>query len=113
MYFEAGHPDYKVAYSWDSDNQLAKLTVTQTQIKEDNNGGDSLAFDLKIPIGFSSIDASDAPKILTLRVHEKEQSFYFPLEKKPDFVSFDVGNYTLKTVTLDYPVPRAESPTQP
>ena len=40
---------------------------------------------------------------------KKEQSFYFPLEKKPDFVSFDVGNYTLKTVTLDYPVPELKA----
>ena len=102
--FRGGHPDYKVSYSWDSDNCLAKLTVSQTQIKEEKDSNDSLAFDLKIPIGFGSIDAPEALKIMTLRVHEKEQSFYFPLEKKPDFVSFDVGNYVLKTVTLDYPL---------
>ena len=32
--FRGGHPDYKVAYSWDSDSNLAKLTVTQTQGEE-------------------------------------------------------------------------------
>ena len=39
-----------------------------------------------------------------MRIHEKEQSFYFPLAKKPDFISFDVGNNYLKTVKLEYPV---------
>ena len=80
--FRGGHPDYKVSYSWDSDNQLAKLTVTQTQIKEDKNSTDSLTFDLKIPIGFSSIDTPDTPKILTLRVHEKETVILFPFREK-------------------------------
>ncbi len=37
-------------------------------------------------------------------MHEKEQTFYFPLEQKPKFISFDVGNHYLKTVTLEYPV---------
>jgi aminopeptidase N len=50
--FRGGHPDYKVAYSWDGDSQLAKVTVTQTQAKEGKNGSDSELFDLKIPIAF-------------------------------------------------------------
>lgn len=39
-----------------------------------------------------------------MQVHEKEQTFYFPLEEKPDFISFDVNNNILKTVNLDYAV---------
>ena len=41
---------------------------------------------------------------MTVQVSDREQSFYFPLEEKPNFISFDVGNNLLKTVTLDYPV---------
>ncbi|MDJ0745301.1 MAG: M1 family metallopeptidase [Xenococcaceae cyanobacterium MO_167.B27] len=100
--FRGGHPDYKVAYSWDSDSNLAKLTVTQTQAKDNKTGSDSQLFDLKIPIAFGYIDS--ATQTYTLRIHQKEQSFYFPLEKKPDFISFDVNNYILKTVKLEYPV---------
>ncbi len=100
--FRGGHPDYKIAYSWDSDSNLAKLTLTQTQAKNNKTGSDSELFDLKIPIGFGYID--NAPQNYTLRIHQQEQSFYFPLEKKPDFISFDVGNYILKTVKLEYPV---------
>nr|MDJ0682084.1 HEAT repeat domain-containing protein [Xenococcaceae cyanobacterium MO_167.B52] len=100
--FRGGHPDYKVAYSWDNDSKLAKLTVTQTQAKDNKTGSDSELFDLKIPIAFGYID--NAPQSYTLRIYQQEQTFYFPLEKKPDFISFDVNNYILKTVKLEYPV---------
>lgn len=128
--FRGGHPEYKVAYSWDGDSNLAKVIVTQTQVKEGNNSKNSL-FDLKLPIGFGyvatngeanvtggqSVELPAKPfatsaaksaatdlKTFTVRVHEREQSFYFPLPEKPQFISFDVGNAYLKTVSLDYPV---------
>ncbi|MEG3436947.1 M1 family metallopeptidase [Pannus brasiliensis CCIBt3594] len=93
--YRGGHPDYKVAYSWDGDSNLAKLTVTQTQDEKE-------LFDLKIPIAFGYINSPD--QSYTLRINGKEQSFYFPLAQKPDFIKFDVGNYFLKTVTLEYPI---------
>ncbi len=91
--FRGGHPEYKVGYSWDSDNNLAKVTVSQTQ--------DEL-FDLKIPIGFG-FEEGEA-QVFTVRVFEKEQSFYFPLPKKPSYISFDRHNNYLKQVTLEYGV---------
>ncbi|CCI14075.1 Aminopeptidase [Microcystis aeruginosa PCC 9806] len=93
--YRGGHPDYKVAYSWDNQNNLAQLTVTQTQDEKE-------LFDLKIPVAFAYLNS----EYLTynLRIHQKEQSFYFPLAQKPDFVKFDRGNNFLKTVTLEYPI---------
>ncbi|GAB4527619.1 MAG: M1 family metallopeptidase [Pleurocapsa sp.] len=103
--FRGGHPDFKVVYAWDGDSNLAKLTVTQTQATKEGNGSDSELFDLKIPVGFGYGDSNKPTlKTFNLRIHQKEQSFYFPLEAKPDFISFDVGNHFLKTVTLQYPV---------
>ncbi|MDJ0687525.1 MAG: M1 family metallopeptidase [Xenococcaceae cyanobacterium MO_188.B32] len=103
--FRGGHPDYKVAYSWDGDSNLAKLTVTQTQAKDNKTGSDSELFDLKIPVSFGYIDDGvSAFRETRIRIHQQEQSFYFPLEKKPDFVSFDIGNNFLKTVKLEYPI---------
>ncbi|MBE9029110.1 M1 family metallopeptidase [filamentous cyanobacterium LEGE 11480] len=99
--YRGGHPDYKVSYSWDSDSQLAKLTVRQTQAVTDEE-----LFDLKVMIGF---DLGDDDHIFTVRIHEKEQTLYFPLDKKPTFISFDVGNAILKTVTLDYPLPELKA----
>ncbi|MFN6530154.1 M1 family metallopeptidase [Nostoc sp. ChiSLP03a] len=120
--YRGGHPDFKVAYSWDGDANLAKITVTQTQADEGKNGSKDL-FDLKIPIGFGYtqqekvrseelgvknnsklITPNSQLKIFTVRVNEREQSFYFPLENKPQFISFDVGNNYLKTVALEYPI---------
>jgi aminopeptidase N len=103
--FRGGHPDYKISYSWDQDNHLAKLTVIQTQVKEDEKSDFKNLFDLKIPIAFNYLQAGQVhSKKFNLRIHEREQSFYLPLEVKPDFISFDVENYFLKTVELDYPV---------
>lgn len=99
--YRGGHPDFKLGYSFDSDSNLAKITVTQTQ---------SDLFDLKIPIAVGYIEGDR--KIFTVRIHEKEQSFYFPLEKKPDYISFDVDNYHLKTVTLEYPLPELKAQLQ-
>jgi aminopeptidase N len=113
--YRGGHPDFKVAYSWDGDANLAKITVTQTQAAEGKDGSKDL-FDLKIPIGFGYTQQEEvkrngklstqqsALKTFTVRVNEREQSFYFPLENKPQFISFDVGNNYLKTVVLEYPI---------
>ncbi len=116
--FRGGHPDYKIAYSWDADSQLAKVTVTQTQAKESKNGSNNELFDLKIPIAFGYIEQESGVrsqaklKTFTVRVHEREQSFYFPLESKPQFISFDCGNNYLKTVSLEYPTPELKAQLQ-
>jgi aminopeptidase N len=104
--YRGGHPDYKVAYSWDGDSNLAKVTVTQTQAKDGETALSSGLFDLKIPIGFgyASNNSFRELKTFTVRVHEREQTFYFPLTEKPQFISFDVGNHFLKTVSLEYPL---------
>ncbi|MEY2833192.1 MAG: hypothetical protein RLZZ574_2451 [Cyanobacteriota bacterium] len=102
--FRGGHPDYKVEYSWEVESKLAKLTITQKQAQ---NSESKELFDLKIPVAFGYISSeSSLPELKTVsvRIHQPEQSFYFPLEKKPDFVSFDVNNNFLKTVVLQYPV---------
>ncbi|MDX2097448.1 MAG: M1 family metallopeptidase [Leptolyngbyaceae cyanobacterium bins.59] len=108
--YRGGHPDYKVAYSWDGESRLAKVTITQTQVK-DSNGSRSDLFDLKVPIAFGYSSDINAPsfKTFTVRVHEREQSFYFPLEEKPLFINFDQGNHILKTVTLEYPIPELKA----
>ncbi len=106
--YRGGHPDFKVAYAWDGDAHLAKVTVTQTQA--DKNDSKDL-FDLKIPIGFGYTQPGKPAQLntFTVRVNEREQSFYFPLAEKPQFVSFDVGNHFLKTVTLEYSVPELKA----
>lgn len=109
--FRGGHPDFKVSYSWDNDNNLACVKVIQTQAKEENGKVKDL-FELKIPLAFGYVSKKDKLKFtnFTLKITQKEQTFYFPVEKKPDFICFDAGNNFLKTVKLEYPV--AELKTQ-
>ncbi|MGB3766918.1 MAG: M1 family metallopeptidase [Phormidesmis sp.] len=107
--YRGGHPDYKVGYSWDGDSNLAKITVTQTQVEDGKSQVQEGLFDLKVPIGFGYVGdrtqaASGEVKSFKVRIHQREQALYFPLEKKPDFISFDVDNHLLKTVELDYPI---------
>ncbi|MDZ8188497.1 MAG: M1 family metallopeptidase [Nostoc sp. ChiSLP02] len=117
--YRGGHPEYNIAYSWDGDANLAKITVTQTQASEGKNGSKDL-FDLKIPIGFGYtqqevknnsklLTPNSQLKTFTVRVNEREQSFYFPLESKPQYISFDVGNHYLKTVSLEYQLPELKA----
>ncbi|MDV2990742.1 MAG: hypothetical protein N4J56_000396 [Chroococcidiopsis sp. SAG 2025] len=127
--YRGGHPEFKVAYTWDGDSKLAKVTVNQTQ---------NDLFDLKIPIAFgytreSGVGSRESgknaegensnstthyslftthSKAFTVRVNEKEQSFYFPLAEKPQFISFDVNNNYLKTVSLEYSVPELKAQLQ-
>ena len=103
--YRGGHPDYKVGYSWDAESKLAKLSVTQTQVEDGKSQVQEGLFDLKVPIGFGYVSEAGADvKTFKVRIHEREQALYFPLEKKPDFISFDVGNHLLKTVELSYPM---------
>jgi aminopeptidase N len=124
-----GHPDFKVAYSWDSEHHVAKLTVTQTQARE---GDLDTLFNLTIPVAFGTVTIAEsspqgkskkskkvAPepatiafKTIPLALCDREQTFYFPLDQKPDFVSFDPGNHWLKTIELDYPLPELKAQLQ-
>ncbi len=99
--FRGGHPDFKIGYSWDSKNNLAEVKITQTQAKDNPKE----LFNLTIPLAFGYVQGEEVQlKTVTLNLQEEQQNFYFPLEKKPDFISFDVGNNYLKTVSLDYPL---------
>lgn len=127
--YRGGHPDFKVAYAWDGDSKLAKVTITQTGAQEGKSGLSSELFDLKIPIAFGYTQESGVRgqgglgglgestlatnfKTFTVRVNEPQQSFYFPLEEKPQFISFDAGNNILKTVSLEYPLPELKAQLQ-
>jgi aminopeptidase N len=108
--YRGGHPDYQVSYSWDGDSKLVKLTVTQTQGKEGIHLLTNDLFDLNIPIGFGYLnDGKVEIKTTKVRIYQQEQVLYFPCETKPDFISFDVGNNYLKTVSLEYPLPELQA----
>jgi aminopeptidase N len=109
--YRGGYPEYKVNYSWDGEFNLAKVTITQTQVKDKE--ADPI-FDWKFPIAFYGIDRKTVTLLqtITVRVHEAEQSFYIPLPEKPAFLLFEPNNDTLKKVTLEIPLPELKAQLQ-
>jgi aminopeptidase N len=107
--FRGGHPDFTVSYQWQADRKLAAVTVKQTQAQDDP----SQCFDLTLPLAFGWVPDESAPtpvgQTFSLHLHQPEQQFYFPLERQPQWLSFDQGNHTLKTVNLDYPLPELQA----
>jgi aminopeptidase N len=107
--FRGGHPDFTVSYQWLPEPKLAQITVKQTQAQEHPED----CFDLTLPLGFAWLEGATPQQAQTptiywhdvlLHLNQPEQSFYFPLESQPSWISFDRGNHTLKTVTLEYPL---------
>jgi len=108
--YRAGHPDFKISYSWDSENKLAKLTVEQKQASSEDDR-DNLFNLPKVPVGFGYLKENKFSSFteFSLDLSKKLQTFYFPLKQKPDFVSFDLKNSNLKDVELDLPFPELKN----
>jgi aminopeptidase N len=98
-------PRLQSGLQWDGDSNWPSSPSPKPRPKRGTSSKSGL-FDLRIPIGFGYVDGKDQVTVqpLTVRIHEQEQALYFPLKKKPDFISFDVGNHYTKTVKLEYPV---------
>ncbi len=96
--FKGGHPDFKVGYAWDEMGNYAQVTVEQTQTVNDL----TVLFDLKVPIVFGYADHGS--QTFLLHLHQKTQTFCFPLTKKPLYFAFDPSYHILKTVELEVAV---------
>jgi len=104
--------------SHDSDAQLASTSEIQENPRHNSivadldtqPDSDTSTSDTTTPSTENT--AEIAPQISTdvvkVRINKAEQTLYFPMGQKPDFVSFDDGNNYLKTVDLKYPVPELE-----
>ena len=105
--YKAGHPEFSVSYSWDDAQQMAKVSVKQTQEVTDLTP----VFVTPVEIAFMVEDAVDGRKKgqkATLRsfrvtIEEAQQTFYFPLERRPLSVRFDQGGWLPKTLDFKRP----------
>jgi aminopeptidase N len=94
--YHAGAPKLAVSYKWLGTDKLAKVSIKQTQTV----GNDVLLFQLHTKLRFL-VDGKPVDKDITL--DQKEQDFYFPLEKEPKIVRFDPEYGLLARVTFDEP----------
>jgi aminopeptidase N len=108
-YYKAGHPEFKVSYAWDGEQQVAKLTVEQAQSTDDGTP----IFVTPVEIGFfvparegaRPDDPRTKAELKTFRVQieEQRQVFFFPLPRRPLSVRFDQGSWLLKTLSFERP----------
>jgi aminopeptidase N len=107
--YKAGHPEFKVGYSWDDDQRMARLTVSQTQEVNERTP----LFVTPVDLGFmvperddtSPDDADTRARLTTIRVtvDQAEQTFYIPLPRRPLSVRFDQGGWLIKTLEFERP----------
>ncbi|HLY32637.1 MAG TPA: M1 family aminopeptidase, partial [Ktedonobacterales bacterium] len=105
--YKAGHPEFKVSYAWDDERHMAKLTVRQTQQVTEQTP----LFVTPVDIAFfvpndehASPDAPDAPMepvVFRVTIDQEEQTYYFPLARRPLGVRFDYGGWLIKTLDFE------------
>lgn len=95
--YQSGYPKLKFKYSWDKKYSMAKITVQQTQKIEKHDTISTKVF--KIPSKFAFYFDGKEQRF-PIKITEREHTFYFNLEKKPDFVRFDPDYAVLASISF-------------
>jgi aminopeptidase N len=95
--FKGGHPTFRVTYQWDDEAKSAVVRVDQTQ---DPNDGTSV-FTLPVTVAFVT---GRTERRFQAKLEQKEQTFTFALDHKPDYFCFDPDGDVLKMMELHVPV---------
>ena len=107
--YKAGHPEFNVRYSWDDEHNLARLTVRQTQEETTLTPIFATPVDIAFMVPDKDGAHSDDPKAkatpttFRVQVDTAEQTFYFPLPRRPFSVRFDQGGWLIKTLDFERP----------
>jgi aminopeptidase N len=108
--YSGGYPAFEVNYSWDSEHNMAKVKIKQTQQIDDLTPCFVTPVDLAFTIPTSDEAARDdnttetrtvGMRIMVGEDEQVEQTFYVPLERQPVMVRFDPGGWLLKTLKFE------------
>jgi aminopeptidase N len=108
--YGGGYPAFEVNYSWDSEHNMAKVKVKQTQKIDDLTACFATPVDLAFTVPTSDEAAKDEQTTETRAVEmqvmvgedeQVEQTFYMPLERQPLMVRFDPNGWLLKTLKFE------------
>ena len=94
--YRRGVPRLKVEYAWDVAHLQASITVTQTQLIDD----EVPAFSTPLDISFR-IEGEDLN--FTVQLNERHHEFSWALQAEPEFVAIDPRGSLLKTLEIDAP----------
>jgi aminopeptidase N len=98
------HPDLKITYKWLLEEQLAKVTIEQTQPVDDKVLLFEFPATLRFVVGGKEGDKSTDRVIdQQITVSKAKEDFYVPLPVKPRLVRFDPEYTILADVTFELP----------
>lgn len=92
--YSAGHPVFAVAWSWDDSTKLVALDVAQTQEKLPVMD----VFEVTVPL---EIIAGKQRIFTRLRLNQRNQTFYFRTDQKPEMVRFNKYLWTLMEMDFE------------
>jgi aminopeptidase N len=88
--FEPGYPVYDATWSWDEMAKALKLRVAQKQ--------SPTVFRMPLDVEFKT---GGATRREVIQVNEREQTFNFKLDAKPQSVALDPDEWVLKVLTIN------------
>lgn len=91
--YHGGHPEFNVAYTYDEDQKQLRVTVKQTQTV------DELTPLFRMPIEID-VTTNSGPTTHRVEVSKAEETFTFPVNRRPRRVTFDPRDYVLKKLTF-------------
>jgi aminopeptidase N len=88
-----GHPDYKVAYSWDGDSNWPSSPSPKPRLKTATPAAPAACSTCASPLVLAMFLTASPPKVnveqpFTVRIHEREQALLLPPEEKARFHQF-------------------------
>jgi len=96
--YHAHHPELEIAYAWEEQTRLAKLTIKQAQALSDK----VLLFNFPLTVRFKSKEGTLDRQIT---VKEKIEDFYFALPQAPELVRIDPQFTLLAKIKFEVPTP--------
>jgi aminopeptidase N len=98
--YQGGYPEYQLEFAWDEASHMATVTVRQQQQPGTEHGVETPLFDMPVSL---CVALPDTTQHVPLRIKEALHVFHLPLPAKPQWLSFDPGNWILKKLHLKLP----------
>jgi aminopeptidase N len=98
--YKMGHPEFDIASSYDASAKTLKLTVKQTQKRDEKRTWYDAPEFFTMPVDIA-ITTSSGEKINQVWINKVENEFSFALDSKPLIINFDRGNHIIKTVKFE------------
>jgi aminopeptidase N len=101
--FSPGHPVLEGEFSWDSEATWVKLSLKQTQKREDGTPV------FRIPVRLEARMPNGSVQARNFEMGRAEETFFFPLTAEPKWVLFDPEGAVLRETKIKTPLPWVEA----